>query len=160
FSSISKLRGQRISTELYESVTTGTAVGHILDAVGWPAGKREIDTGQTTLLYWWLGDTDAFQALVDLLTVEGAGAKLYESGDGVIHSEDRNDRSTTARSTTSQVTFDESAADTVYHVAPMRYTPGVRDVINAVRIEATRRTVEATAVIWTYGQTITLGGSE
>lgn len=179
--SIVKLRGVRVTTILYENITTGTALGHLLDAAGWPADKRSVSTGDTTLLYWYLSDADAFDAAVALFKTEGAGAALYEDGDGVLHFENRNYRATTLRSLTSQATYyDQSEGQEIgyestaaydsdvfyngtgglHHIVPMSYAPGFRDIINVCRVKVVTRSVAALAVVWTYGATITLGASE
>lgn len=180
FGSMAKLQ-TRISTQLYESIATGTAIGHILDAAGWPANKRDIDTGQTTLLYFWAADEDALALAIRVVNTEGAGAALYEDGEGVIHFEDRTYRSLESRSTTSQATFFDRSIGTegfyeeevnynsvipydgvygIHHVEPFRYAPGFRDVVNSVTLEVTQRTVASLGVIWTYGTTLTLGADE
>lgn len=184
--SLTKLRGRRtggrrISTELYESITTGAAIGHILDAIGWSAADRSIDTGSTTLLYWWLDEEEPLQAALDLLAVEGPQASLYEDGDGVIHFEGRNYRLTETRCTTVQTTFydrttgitlgyeEDIEYDSIYpydgqggiqHVAPLGYDAGFNNVINAVQVETAARTVGSLAVVWTYSGTLVLSASE
>lgn len=183
---LTRLRGRRrngrkVSTALYESVSTGTALGHILDAVGWPANKRSLDTGGTTLLYWWLDDEEPYQAALDLLEVEGPQASLYEDGEGVLHFEGRNYRATEARCLTSQVTFyDRSTGatlgyeedveyDSIYpydgtggiqHLAPLQYDAGHRNVINAVTVETEARSVGSLGVIYTYSGNLVLQPSE
>ncbi len=180
FGSMTKLQ-KNVSTELYEGIATGTAITNLLDAAGWSATKRDIDTGQSTLLYFWAADEDALALAIRVASTEGAGAALYEDGEGVIHFEDRTYRSLETRSTTSQATFfdlsigtegfyeEEVAYDSVvpyenpygiHHVSPLRYAPGFRDIVNSVSLEVTQRTVAALAVIWTYGTTLTLGASE
>jgi hypothetical protein len=180
YGTMSRLR-RNVSTELYESIAIGTAIGYLLDAAGWPAADRDIDAGQTTLLYWWLADEDALAAAIALTTTEGAGAALYEDGSGVIHFEDRAHRSTETRSTTSQAIYYDTSigseplyeeladydtdefyngASGLHHVAPLTYAPGFRDIVNSVSLEVTQRTVAALGVVWTYGAALTLGASE
>ncbi len=184
--SLTKLRGRRtggrrISTALYESITTGAAIGHILDAIGWPSADRDIDTGDTTLLYWWLDEEEPLQAALDLLAVEGPQAAFYEDGDGVIHFEGRSYRTTETRCTSSQVTFydrstgitlgyeEDVAYDSIYpyngeggvqHIAPLSYDQGYRNVINAVQIDTVARTVGSLAVVWTHVGTLVLSPLE
>jgi len=98
-----------ITTVLYETITTSAALTVILDAAGWPVGKRAISTGQTALRYWWLNNASAFDAALQLLRSEGAGAALYEDGDGVLHFENRAYRTTTPRSITPQFTVWDTA---------------------------------------------------
>jgi len=47
--------GHSASIALQESITAVTALGLLLDDVGWPAGAsfRDLDVGNDTLSYWW-----------------------------------------------------------------------------------------------------------
>lgn len=180
YGSMLKLR-TKASTQLYEGITTGTAIGHALDAAGWPADKRDIDTGQTTLLYWWLADEDVLEACIKLANSDGAGATFYEDGLGVIHFEDRVYRALTARSAMTQAIFFDRSIGTeglyeedvaydsvvpygesygIHHISPLKYAPGFRDIVNSVSLDVTQRSVAGLAVIWTYGTTLALGAAE
>lgn len=106
------------TTILYESIRTDEAVAVLLDACGWPADKRQIDTGDTILQYWWLnGQTSCMAALNALLMAEGAGSAAYEDGGlwdddgspfGVFHFEGRQFRDNSPRSQTVQWAFFDS----------------------------------------------------
>jgi hypothetical protein len=103
------------TTILYENIRTDEAVAVLLDAVGWPTGKRSLGTGSTTLLYWFLnGQTSCKDALDALLATEGAGSCAYEDGGtagddgtpfGTFHFEGREFRDNNPRSTTVQWAF-------------------------------------------------------
>lgn len=177
-------QGRKVSTQLYESISTGTAVGYVLDAAGWPAGERSIDAGSTTLTYWWLDEEEPYQAILDLLAVEGPQAAFYEDGDGVLHFEGRNYRGVTSRCLTSQATFldnetagaeatyDSSEVEydsdelyegsgAVYHVRPFGYDQGFKNVINQCLFEIVQRTLQSLGVVWTYGGgNLTLSANE
>jgi hypothetical protein len=56
---LSRLVGQRVSTALYETITVDVAIGHLLDAAGWPAGERVIAVSTTVLEWWWVDNADA-----------------------------------------------------------------------------------------------------
>lgn len=107
FGSLSTLAvDKKPTTILYENIRTDQAISIILDAIGWDAALRSIDTGDTTLLYWWLnGQTTAMQAINDLLAAEGAGGCAYEDGFGVFHFEGRQFRENNPRSLTPQYSF-------------------------------------------------------
>jgi hypothetical protein len=126
--SLSRLKGVKVSTALYQNVRTDQALGSLLDAAGWPAGDRVLSTGRTTLLWWWCDDADAFDMAVTLLNTEGPGASLYEDGSGRIVFEDRHYRLTQARCTTSQATIRDSGAEPL-HTEPFAYNPGLKDTI-------------------------------
>lgn len=98
------LRGVKISTELFQAQRTGTLVGVILDAVGW-TGARDLDLGATHVPWWWLEETDAFQALTDLLVSEGPPSIAYAGPDGTFVFRDRHHRLLRSSSLTSQATF-------------------------------------------------------
>lgn len=174
-------QGRKVSTQLYASISTGVALGYLLDAAGWPADKRSLDAGSTILLYWWLDEEEPYQAALDLLAVEGPQAALWEDGSGVLHFEGRNYRGVADRSLTSQAQFFDSSdganltyeADVAYdsefpyngtsgifHVEPFGYDQGFKNVINACTFETVQRALGALAVVWTYGTTLTLGPSE
>lgn len=173
-------------TALYESITTDRAITAILDWVGWDANLRSIDTGATTLLYWWLnGQTTAISAINALLAAEGAGSCCYEDGDGVFHFEGRNFRASNARSTTVQYTFfdgtlsasaivddpaylvddttvlvDGPLPSPLYHVIPAQYTSNPDEVVKSVTATANVRTATSTQKIWEYGSTLTLTSNQ
>lgn len=174
-----KLRGgAAIYTPLRQNYRTDQAVTEILDAIGWPAGDRVISVGDTTMAWWWLNGSDAFSALTDLLYTEGAGAAIYEDGDGKVHFESRNYRGATLRSSTVQSTWadfegadygvDDSALDMdsalsfldggvgAYWFTASGYRPEQKSIINDVVGTAKNRAAQTLAKVWEYGQTITL----
>lgn len=147
----------KISTQLYENIATSTAVGHILDAVGWPAGDRVIDTGKTIMTYWWLEDEDPFQALLTVLLTEGPGGCIYEQGDGDIVFESRHYRFLTTRSKTSQATFRDVSSSEPAFGPQFGYDDGWDAIINECSIELkTREVAAAMDVVWEYGSELTL----
>lgn len=154
--SLSKLKGKRISTSLYENIDTGTAINHVLTALGW-GPNRSIATGQTILKWFWLENEDAFDAIVTILTTEGPGAAVYENAAGWFIFEDRHYRLTAVRSTSSQFTF------TGYdYISRDNYTyeSGVRDIINACEVQVVTRSAKAQSVLWRYGQPLIIGNNE
>ncbi len=150
----------RISTALYQDIRTDQALGYILDAVGWPLGARVIDTGRTTLLWWWLQDEDPFEAAKAVVNTEGPGARLYEDGQGRIVFESRHYRLTTARCTSAQATFSDDGTEPGIQEAPFEYDDGQRDIVNVCTVETKLRSAKAAAVVWSYGQTLTLAPGE
>lgn len=156
----SKLAGQNVSTQVYQNITTDVALGHLLDAAGWSATARTLDTGKTTLAWWWLDNEDAFQAARALLNTEGPGAALYEDGSGNIVFESRHYRLTTARSTTAQATFADTGAEPKFLATPFSYNPALKDILNVAQITVKTRTAKSASVVWSLGQTVTLSPSE
>jgi hypothetical protein len=157
--SLSRLKGVKVSTALYQNVRTDQALGSLLDAAGWPAGDRVLSTGRTTLLWWWADDADAFEMAVTLLNTEGPGASLYEDGQGRIVFEDRHYRLTQARCTTSQAMIRDSGAEPL-HTEPFAYNPGLMDTITRAVARVNVRTVQPLDVAWQLGQDVSLGVSQ
>src|SRR4249919_2777608 len=73
---LADFRGQNISTPLYRGLRTGTAIGYVLDAVGWPADLRDLDVGATVIPFWWEDNTDGLTALERIVRSEGPPALL------------------------------------------------------------------------------------
>lgn len=173
-------------TPLYESIRTDQAITAILDWVGWDSSLRTIDTGATTLTYWWLnGQTTAISAINALLAADGAGSCFYEDCSGVAHFESRNFRSTNSRSLNTQNTFfdgtlsasaivddpaylvdatdvlvDGPLPSPLYHIIPAQYTSNPDEVVKSVTATVNVRTATSVQKIWEYGSTITLTANQ
>jgi len=156
---MARLAGKNVSTALYSSITIDVAIGYLLDAVGWSATDRALDTAQMTLDWWWLDEQDAFEALMELLATEGPGASAIERGDGYFVFHDRHHILTDTRSIAEQATFRGLGASPVYSL-PWGYDDGQRDVINTATMLVRTRAASGSAVVWTLGETLTLGADE
>jgi len=121
-----------ISTALYASVSTGQAIGIVLDAVGWPADKRDLDAGATTIPWFWLSRASAETVLQQLVDSEGPPALLTMDGDGNVVFRDRNHRLTRAGSVTSQATFGTGGIPVLMDLV---YGHGVKEIINSLTFE-------------------------
>jgi hypothetical protein len=152
---ITQLRGKSISTPLYQNIRIDQAIGYILDAIGWPAADRVLDTATVTLAYFALDNEDAGSALLSLLLTEGPYASVYEDGRGRIVFEANDYRTTETRCTVSQATF----SDTTTNIS-FSYDPNYRDVVSVVRVTQKERQLQALAPIWTYGAVLTLAANE
>lgn len=119
---------------------------------------RHIDSGLTTMDWWWLDNEDALQALEAIKNTEGPGAALYEDPTGAIVFKNRHARSTDTRSTVVQTTFTDSTEPKPS--SPFFYDPGLKDVINRCEIETVRREAQTVEEVWAYGETITIGAGE
>lgn len=155
----SRLAGKTVTTAAYQNITTDVAMGYILDAVGWPGGERSLQTGKTTLAWWWLDNEDAFAALVRLMNTEGPGAIFYERGDGYFVFENRHNRLTATRSTVVQGTFTDQRTDPLHHAAPFVFDAHLKEVINSVAIPVNLRTAQALGQIWSLGATLVVPAS-
>ena len=112
-----------LSTPLYASIRTGTAIGYILDALGWPGGARDIDPGASTIRWWWEEGTDGLTALARMLAAEGPPAICFVDTSANFVYRDRHHRLLDAASASVQATFTngtltESAAGTALNANP------------------------------------------
>lgn len=152
----------KVTTPLYSGIRTGTAVGAILDAVGW-TGPRAIDPGSTVMPWWWLSAVTASTALNDLVASEGPPAIFYIAPDGTAVFRDRSHRLVSTRSTSIQASFYApkiqdctSAAVTgmLGTTPPYTYKHGARDIINSVVFnQDVRQPASAQTYVWTSQST-------
>ena len=175
------LLGTSVTIGVMANPRVDQCITAILDAVGWPVSQRAVSVSDTTLLYWWCDDRKPWDALLELLAAEGPGA-LYvtptsaEAPVGTFHFENRNHRTTAARSVTSQATFYDrrgSGASAPYdapapydeadpydgeqdvkYITAMSYDPGFRNIWNAARYATKQRALGPLGVIWQYGTTL------
>jgi hypothetical protein len=154
---LSQLLGTGHSTQLYSSITINTAIGHLLDAAGWPSTERSIDASTRTLTHWWLDpDEDALSALLRLVRTDGPQARLYVNGSGTIVFKAHGARTSDSRSTNSQATFTGSTTEPVASRIT-HYRDGRRNIVNRVALEQRTRT-GASAV--SRGTATSNGGTE
>lgn len=145
---LGRLRGVTVTTPLYQGVRTGTAIGYVLDAVGWPAGARDLDSGASYLPYWWLDGEDAFDALMALADSEGPAALVSVDEAGRIIFRDRHHRLTRAASLTAQATWRSSAVEPVIS-SPVTYNHGWKEIVNSVSVQVPVRSPDpAPTVVW------------
>ena len=159
---LGKIAGVRrkISTVLHEAIPTGEAIGIILDEIGWPSGRRDLDHGQTTLPFWWMDDGLAVDELTALMRAEGPPALCTVNADGDFIFRDRAHRAVDTVSAVSQATF-SSAAEPDSLAEGWLYDAGWEGVINQVDFTIEER--QATGrieTIWSSNDTITLRSGE
>ena len=145
-----------LSTDLWFSVTTGQAIGHILDKLGWTGG-RDLDPGVTMIRWWWEEGTDGLTALQKVVDSEGPPAIVYlDEPTGNFCFRDRSHRLVRARSVSSQATWADSGTDAVpVFTAPFTYDLGWQGIINSANIPCDDREIlGALSVVW---QDSTLG---
>lgn len=104
-----------ISTPVYSGIRTGTAIGVVLDQIGWTGG-RVLDPGATVISWWWEEGTDPADAITKLVESEGPPAVAYVKG-GIFYFRDRHYRIRNATSQTSR--------GIVSHIVPAGSGPGV-----------------------------------
>lgn len=77
FDQLGRMGSVNVSTELFNSIYVGDAINEVLDSVGWPTNKREIDVGATVIEWWWAEGVTALQAINDLVLSEGSPAFVF-----------------------------------------------------------------------------------
>jgi hypothetical protein len=157
---LAKLVKPKVSTPLHEGIRTGAAIGHVLDAAGWPSGSRDLDIGATIIRHWWEDGTAAYEALQKVLASEGSPAVAYvDPATGNFMFRDRHHRLTRAASTTSQATWRGSGAEPVMS-PPFVYEHGYRDIVNDIAFEVDERNADGVLTnVWETDDVITVAAS-
>lgn len=131
---VAKLKGAKATTELHRGIRTGTAIGYVLDAIGWPDTLRDLDPGATIARWWWAEDEDAFEAIQKLVQSEGPPAMLTSDERGRIVFRDRHHRLLAPAATLAQATFtDTSTGEPSF--TDLTYDHGWSDVVNSVSVK-------------------------
>lgn len=131
---------------------TGTRAGRILDAIGWPSGLYDLDTGNTTVgrAVGYKG-TDALTLLNKVASTE-SGAVYVDHTTGKVRFRERDKVFTASRSLTVQMAFTDASGGT-YRYSDPALTYDETAVINQVKVKwlSGEETVEDTASQATYG---------
>ena len=136
------------------AIATGAALDEILDGISFPAGDRDIDTGQTTMTRYW--HDDAVKALTAAREIEATEAGfLRETRDGKIAFEDREHR-LQAPHTESQRTYSDAAGSDYGYEAIGQFDPK-KLIYNEFRSSVRLFTVGGLAVLWTHPEAKTSG---
>lgn len=141
---------QNITTTLYEGVTTGQALGYVLDAAGWPSGStyRDIDTGETICPFFWAKDESTTDVVNDLVASEGPPAIAYiDPSNGKFVFRGRHHRFLDSASITSQATFRDTGTEPNFS-APGSYDVGFKDLVNDVSWTYDERQKDDLGKVW------------
>lgn len=137
----------------YASEKTGARVGHVLDTLGWPAGSRTIDTGQTTLQA--TGALVNVGAMDHLFTVEDTELGIiFIAPDGKVVFQDRHGR-LFSPFTVSQGTFgdDLGAGDLPYtDISPEYGDTRIYNDIRVTRLSGTEQVATDATSATAYGK--------
>ena len=155
--------GEQLSTPVYAGVRTGTAIGHVLDAIGWTGG-RDIDLGATHIPFWWAEGEDAATAIDKLVASEGPPAIAYVQG-GTFVFRDRHHRITRAASVTSQATFTGALSTAgpggAFRIGSERiYDDGLTHLANAATFSVGQRVPAFGTVVWSTDDPISLAAND
>lgn len=141
---------KEIVTDLYVGIWLHEAVGHVLDAAGWPTAARDIDTSDTFIRVFWGSGQSALSLLQSLASADGVGATFYVDGQGDFVWRSDAARWTDARSTTSRATFATSPTSDPAMWAP-EFIPRREVVINKASMEVGQLVQPASldaSVVW------------
>ena len=98
------------SVPLMTAPLVSEAVEALLEACGIVAAERAIaDSTRRLSLFWLARDAQPIRILQQLVATDGPGARLYVDGAGLVRYEPDGTRSTQARSTAVQATYDAAA---------------------------------------------------
>ncbi len=157
---IGLLKDVSLTTGLYRGIRTGTAIGYILDAIGWSSSLRDLDPGASVLPYWWLDDTDAFEAMQDLIDSEGPPSIFYIDQSGNFVFRDRHHRLLDSACLTSQSTWSGTGSEPIIS-EDMDYNNAWKEIVNSVTFVVPLRTIQGElSDVWSSSSTITISSGE
>jgi len=158
---LGRLAQVTISTPLYRGVSTGQAIGYVLDVAGWPAGLRDLDAGHTAIAWWWEEGTTALDALRRLVRAEGPPALIAVDGTGQLVFRDRTHRYLRDRSRYAQAVLAGGGDEPQALDSGFTYDAGWRALAN--RVEITSQVRACTGLpeqIWSSDTQFTLADGE
>jgi hypothetical protein len=155
-----------LSTPVYSGLRTGDAIGLVLDAMGWPADRRDLDPGATYIPFWWEEGTDGAEAITKLVRSEGPPALVYVAG-GMFTLRDRHHRVLRDTSLISQGTYTHiipsgplTGPDVKMLTGTISYDHGLRGISNAADFEVQARAPQPHGVVWSSDETYSLAASQ
>jgi len=114
----------------YSQELSGTRVGNVLDDLGWPAGNRDIDAGQSLMQA--TGELINICSMDHLFDVQLSELGIFfMAGDGDVQFQDRHARLKSPY-TTSQAIFGDDSGEMGYHRLALAY--GNQYILNDIRI--------------------------
>jgi hypothetical protein len=130
---------------------SGTRVGNVLDALGWPAGARDIDAGQSNMIA--TGALENENAQDHLFTVQESELGIvFIAGDGDVQFQDRHAR-LKAPYTTSQATFGDDAGEQKYRdIEPSYDDQYIYNDVRVTREGGTEQTASDATSQTSYGK--------
>ncbi|MFF8768488.1 hypothetical protein ACF07Q_28570 [Nocardiopsis dassonvillei] len=156
---LGRLRGATLSTRLHPSLRTGQAIGVVLDEIGWPQDKRDLDPGASTLRWWWAEGTDAFDAVTQIVEAEGPGALVMVSPFGDFIFRDRHHRLMSPRSQTVQATLRGAGTEPTFS-PPVSYDIGWKGIVNSIDVAVAEREPGRATAVWEDPGLINLAAGE
>jgi hypothetical protein len=127
---------------------SGTVVGAILDAAGWPASKRTLDAGQINLGRWYVEGMYPVAALREVEDTELGF--VYDGLSGYIVFEGRFHRLSGSHLVSSAVLSDDPSARLPY-LSDIELIDPDADLFNYAEAQVPFYSVAGAADLWTYG---------
>lgn len=154
YDALGKFNAVDVETAMYTSIRSDVAIGHVLDELGWPAGKRILDTGAATFARWCATGKKGLEAIRDIVLSEGPPAIAYIDGNNNFVFEGRHYRLLTSRCTTSQATFRDTGTEPCYSSDDPR--DPLENVINSATIRVAAYASAASQPLTVTGRALPL----
>tara|TARA_R110000824_G_scaffold126285_6_gene285828 strand:+ start:3182 stop:4759 length:1578 start_codon:yes stop_codon:yes gene_type:complete len=132
---------------------TGTAIGDILDASGWGASARDLDTGNTTIKRLTIpANTKTIDAL--RMVENSENGFVSETKDGKIKFEKRQARLVDSTATTSQATLSDASSVSNFSFSRIEQQDSIRNIFNEITVNIKNYQTESGAdVVWIHAET-------
>ena len=132
---------------------TGTAIGDILDASGWGASDRDLDTGNTTIKRFTIpADTKTIDAL--RMVENSENGFVSETKDGKIKFEKRQARQVDTTATTSQATLSDATSTSNFSFNRIEQEDSIKNIFNEITVNIKNYQTESGAdVVWIHAET-------
>lgn len=140
---------EEIDVAMQASIGTGAAITALLDAKGWSAVDRDIDTGQSTMTRWWASRETLISAAQGVEATESGF--IRETRDAKIAFDDRHHR-LSGDALTSQATFSDAGGAARDYRQIVQQDP-LPHLFNDFPCPVQLYSVGSLAVLWTLAET-------
>ena len=132
---------------------TDLAIGDVLDAAGWAAGDRDLDTGDTTITRFTVPpNTKTIEALRMIENSENGF--ISETKDGSIKYEKRQARLVDTNATTSQATLSDASSSSNFSFVMIEQEDSLDNIFNEVNVNVKFFETETDAdIVWVHAET-------
>lgn len=149
FGSLAQFTEENVELPMSTSIAAGDAIDDILDELGWPAGDRDVDTGQSLFARFWSPSTSALKLLRSVEKSENGF--IVEDRNGDLRFEDRH-RRLLAPHTVSQATLDDAITSTLRYHNPEQQNPR-QFIRNSFTLDVRTFIVGSLATLWALPET-------
>ena len=151
--SLGYLNQKTIKIAPQTSRNTGTAIGDILDASGWGASDRDLDTGNTTITRFTIpAKTNTIDAL--RMVENSENGFVSETKDGKIKFEKRQARQVDTEATTSQGTLTDASATDNFSFSMIEQEDSIRNIFNEINVDIKNYETQSDAdIVWIHAET-------